>query len=677
MTIMLDRVSEPAIEIKSSKWKLRWSWEKIGLGGILALSAFLGLWNLSINGYSNEFYASAVRSMLQSWHNFFYLSFDPGGFVTVDKPPLAFMVQTAFAKVFGFSGVSLLLPEALAGVGGVYLLYYMVKRAFGAGAGLLAGLMLAVTPIFVVMNRDNNPDSLLVFTLILSAWAVLRAAELGKLRWLLLAGALVGLAFNIKMLEAWIVLPAFYLMYFLFASTSWFKRVWHLALASVVIVVVSFSWAVAVDLTPANQRPYIDGSSNNTVMDLIFGYNGLGRVDGNENGGNAPGGNRDGGQLTFPGGNGQGQAGLPGNNGTTVQPNLPGDTANGQAGFPGNGNFQPPAFNGDGRQGNGGPGFGGPGGGGPGGAGFGGQPGITRLITPTMAGEFNWYFPLAILGLGYLGAYAWFGLAKGKERSRQLQAVAFWGGWFLVYGLVLSFSKGIIHNYYMTIMAPAAAALAGPAVVMLWKRYREGNWQGWLLPVGLAAAAFYQAYILTGYTSWNWWLSPALLVLGLVALAGLTIGMFVKNQPLGRRFSAGVVWVVVGGLLVTPVWWSIRSVFSVISGSIPSAVPGGSGMGGSNGQITIPQAWLNFIGNNLAGELALILVVAVLIGAGFGLRRLLKQKRWVNLPVVTGVLLTLFLVGSTGFWINAAQGLVTRPTALRLIKVAATPTTMS
>lgn len=192
MSLTLDQV-KPAgqtseITRYNKRIKLTWNWERAALGGVLLLSAFLGLWNLSINGYSNEFYASAVRSMLQSWHNFFYLAFDPGGFVTVDKPPLAFMVQTAFAKVFGFSGVSLLLPEALAGVGGVYLIYAMVKRAFGPVAGLLSALLLAITPIFVVMNRDNNPDSMLVFTLILAAWAILRAAEAGKLRWLLVAG---------------------------------------------------------------------------------------------------------------------------------------------------------------------------------------------------------------------------------------------------------------------------------------------------------------------------------------------------------------------------------------------------------------------------------------------------------------------------------------------------------
>ena len=209
MSMILDPASEVEqpiiIEKEQPRRKLRWNWEHAALGGVLLLAAFLGLWNLSINGYSNQYYAAAVKSMIQSWHNFFFVSFDPGGFVTVDKPPIAFWVQAAFAKVLGFNGVTLLLPEALAGVGSVFLVYLMVKRAFGSVAGLLAGLVLAVTPIFVVMNRDNNPDSILVFTLILAAWAMLRAAEKGHLRWLLLAGALVGVAFNVKMLEAYIV----------------------------------------------------------------------------------------------------------------------------------------------------------------------------------------------------------------------------------------------------------------------------------------------------------------------------------------------------------------------------------------------------------------------------------------------------------------------------------------
>ena len=615
--------------------KLNWRREHLALAGILLLSAFLGLWNLTINGYSNEFYAAPVRSMLQSWHNFFYLAFDPGGFITVDKPPLAFMIQTVFAFVFGYNGVSLLLPEALAGVGGVFVLYLTVKRAFGTGAGLLAALILAVMPIFVVMNRNNNPDSLLLFALILSAYALLRAAEAGKLGWLLLSGLLVGLAFNVKMLEAWIVLPALYGTYFLFARTGWIKKIGQLALVSLVIAVVSFSWAVAVDLTPAQDRPFIDGTSRNSVIDLIFGYNGLGRVDGNERG-------------TTTGGSGTTDGRAANGSNPVAPPN--GTTANGQPGVPG-GNFQPPN------------GQGGPGGGGS--PGFGGQPGPTRLITTEIAGEFNWFFPLALLGMVYLMADAWFGMEKGLARSRRLQTVALWGGWFIVFWAVLSFSKGIIHNYYTNVLTPAEAALAGIAIVTLWKRHQQGSWHFWLLPVGLAATAFYQAYLLTGLTSWNWWLSPVLIVVGVCALVGLALGQIWRNQRFSRQFVGGTVGVAVAVLLITPTLLSVRAVFTQIGGSMPSGVPAGNGgrggFGGQSTNLVIPQSWFDFVGNGLGVQLALLAVIVavglILAGLKFGFKPTFGKR--FSLPMLSSLLLFLFLVGSTGFWVNAAQAKTT------------------
>jgi 4-amino-4-deoxy-L-arabinose transferase-like glycosyltransferase len=687
MSLTIDRVSieedrgqypgHPSVE-KKSKFNIKRSitWENGALSTILALSGFLGLWNLSINGYSNDFYAAAVRSMIQSWHNFFYLAYDPGAWVTVDKPPLAFMVQAVFAKVFGYSGVTLLLPEALAGILGVYLLYYMVKRAFGPAAGLLSALMLAVTPIFAVMNRDNNPDSLLVLALILSAWAALRAAELGKVRWLLLSGVFVGLAFNIKMLEAWIIIPAIYGMYFLFARTKWWKRILHLALAGVVIVVVSFSWAVVVDLTPANQRPYIDGSTDNTVMNLIFGYNGLGRVDGNERGtqagfnlGDIFGGNSN---QQAQAGNATGQDGFAREGSTGTTGNLDGrrgatdgttgtgytNTNTGAPGQPSGapGQFQPPQNQG---------GFGGNqtgGGGGGGGGMFGGEAGITRLLTPMMGAEFNWYFPLALLGIVFLTATTWFGMAKGLEKSRRMQSVAMWGGWFLVFGLVLSMSKGIIHTYYMNVMAPAGAALAGTAIVMLWQTYKKGGWLAWLLPVGIVAAALYQAYLLSNFTSWNWWLGPVILVVGAVAFIGLALGLVFRNQPFSHKFSLGVVSVATAALLVTPTWWSIQAVFTGITGSIPSAVPNGGGMGGGRETQTLsfPQTWTNFVASHLGGQL-LVVGIALVIGAALvGLWFLFKHKKWFNLPIASGIILALFLVGSAGWWVNVAQAQTTQ-----------------
>ncbi|HKT37876.1 MAG TPA: glycosyltransferase family 39 protein, partial [Ktedonobacterales bacterium] len=247
---------------------------------ILLLAAFCDFYELQRNGYANLYYAAAIRSMLENWHNFFFVSFDPGGFVSVDKPPLGFWIQAASAKLLGFSGFSILLPEALAGVASVGVVYVLVRRIFGAPAGLLAALFLAITPISIVTNRNNTIDSLLVLTVLLGAYAVSRAAEQGSLRWLLLCALLVGLGFNIKMLEAYLVVPAFAAVYLFGAPLRWRTRLWHLALASAVLLVISLSWVVAVDLTPASARPYVGSSSTNSELELALGYNGLQRLTG-------------------------------------------------------------------------------------------------------------------------------------------------------------------------------------------------------------------------------------------------------------------------------------------------------------------------------------------------------------------------------------------------------------
>ena len=211
--------------------KVAWQWPALALIG--ALSAFLNFYQLDRVGYANTYYAAAVRSMMQNWHAFFFNSFDSGGFVTIDKPPLGFWFQVLSAKLFGYSAVSLLLPEALAGVLSVLVLYFLVRRWFGAPAGLLAALVLAVTPVAVVDNRNNIIDSMLTLFLLLGAWALMHAVETGRLRWLLLSAAIVGLGFNIKMLEAYLVVPALALTYLLAgrraggrASSIWLPPVW-------------------------------------------------------------------------------------------------------------------------------------------------------------------------------------------------------------------------------------------------------------------------------------------------------------------------------------------------------------------------------------------------------------------------------------------------------------------
>ena len=258
------------------------------LSAILALSAFLNLSWLTSEGYANVYYAATVKNMLASWHNFFFASYD-AGFVSVDKPPLGFWIQAASAHLFGFQGWSLLLPQALAGVLCVALLYHLVGRSFGAVAGLLAALALALSPISVATNRHNNLEGLLVLAVLVAAWAFILAAETGRLRWLVVGGLLIGLGFNIKMLEAFVVLPAFYLLYLVSAPVGWRHRMIHLGLATVVIVAASLPWVVAVDLTPAEQRPYVGSSSFNTVSDLTVGWNGLGRIVGSDEGVGDPG----------------------------------------------------------------------------------------------------------------------------------------------------------------------------------------------------------------------------------------------------------------------------------------------------------------------------------------------------------------------------------------------------
>lgn len=252
---------------------------------ILSISAVLNLYRLNqigINGVGNLYYAASVQSMLTSLHNFFYLSVDPAGFISLDKPPLAFWIQTVFAKLFGFHGLSLLLPQAIAGIASVYVLYRLVDRAWGSRAALLAALSLAVMPISVVTNRNNAPDGLLILVLLLAAWALIRAIESGSKRWLWATAVLVGVAFNIKMLQILLALPALVMLYLIAAPWTWRKRLLYGVGAVAIMALIAAPWVLAVDLTPPIQRPYVGGSLNNTVVNLMHGYNGAARLWGDD-----------------------------------------------------------------------------------------------------------------------------------------------------------------------------------------------------------------------------------------------------------------------------------------------------------------------------------------------------------------------------------------------------------
>jgi 4-amino-4-deoxy-L-arabinose transferase-like glycosyltransferase len=394
----------------------------------------------------------------------------------------------------------------------------------------------ALTPIAVAVNRDNNTDTWLMFFLLLAAWAITLAAEKGRLALLVLSMALVGVAFNVKMLEAWIVLPAFYLLYLIAAPIRWPKRLAHLAVGTVVVLVVSLSWAVAVDLTPADGRPWIGGSQTNSVLNLALGYNGLGRVTGQENG---------------PGSTGTGR---PSPQGMTPPT---GTAPDGTQQF----NGQPPTGDGPGFQN-------GPNGGPNSGSGmFGaGVAGPTRLFGSELADQWSWLLPLA--GFGVLATAL--GLRRRLPLEPRGQAMLLWGGWLGTYGVVFSLAQGIFHTYYLVMLAPATAALVGIGLYGLWQAYRRGGWPAWLLPLALLGTAIWQIKILADYPQWSGWLVPITLGGAVLAAVPLIVTRLFTRRA-WRRLAPALVTLALMAAFVAPALWSVSPVLAAGNGTMPEA----------------------------------------------------------------------------------------------------------
>ncbi|HEU5354641.1 MAG TPA: glycosyltransferase family 39 protein [Actinocrinis sp.] len=282
-------------------------WARPALLAILGLSAVLYFWNLTANGYANEFYGAAVQSGTKSWSAMFFGSLDSGNFITVDKPPFALWVMEISTRIFGFSSFAMLAPIALCGVAAVGVLYSAVRRPFGHAAASVAALVMALTPITVAINRDNNPDPVLVLLMTLGAWFTLEALRTKRLRPLLWAAVMLGCAFNTKMLQAYIALPALVLVFLFAAEGGLWRRIRHLTIFTGVLALASFWWMLIVDAIPASSRPYIGGSTTNSVWDLVIGYNGLGRITGNESGSGNGAGGGGGGGANFSGSSGFGR----------------------------------------------------------------------------------------------------------------------------------------------------------------------------------------------------------------------------------------------------------------------------------------------------------------------------------------------------------------------------------
>jgi len=274
------------------------------LGVLLLVSGLLNLWALDRNGWANQYYSAAVRSMSSSWHNFLYGSFDPSGLMTVDKPPLALWVQALSARVFGLHSWSILVPQALMGVAAVALVYDLTRRMWGRTAGFVAGLVLAITPMTVAISRHNNPDALLALCCVGALWCLVRAFQDGRTRWIVLTGVCVGLGFETKMGAALLVVPAIAAAWLWVAPRGRLAAVRQLLAGGAAMAVVGGAWPLLMALTPASSRPWISGTSDNSILSLILDYNGLGRLDGQAGGPQNMGGGGPGGSTTFGGATG-------------------------------------------------------------------------------------------------------------------------------------------------------------------------------------------------------------------------------------------------------------------------------------------------------------------------------------------------------------------------------------
>jgi 4-amino-4-deoxy-L-arabinose transferase-like glycosyltransferase len=479
------------------------AWVRPAFIALLVATAAAYLWNLTASGDANSFYAAAVQAGTKSWKAFFFGSLDSSNYITVDKPPASLWVMALSGRIFGFSSFSLLAPQALEGVLSVGLLYAAVKRWFGASAGLMAGAMLALTPVAALMFRFNNPDALLVCLLVAAAYCLVRALEGASTRWVLAVGILVGFAFLAKILQAFLVLPAFGLVYLVAAPTDLRRRLWQLGAGALAIVVSAGWWVAAVALWPVGSRPMIDGSSDNSIFNLIFGYNGFGRIFGSSG----------------PGG------GLPG----------------GGAG----GNFS-------------------------------GSTGLLRLFNDLMGGQASWLIPAALLA-GVAGLWI---TRRASRTDRTRAAILLWGGWLVVSGLVFSLSSGIIHTYYTVALAPAIAALVAIMATRLWRERHTQAARLWLAG-GVAASAVWSWILLDRTPSWEPWLRAVVAVTGLVAVAALLAGPWLRQ--FGRRMAGATAILALLAALAGPAAYAADTISTPHTGSVPSAGPSSSGFAGGPG----------------------------------------------------------------------------------------------
>jgi len=490
----------------------------------LTLLAVLALYtyDLAASGYANSFYSAAVQAGSVSWKAFFFGSLDAGNSITVDKTPASLWLMALSVRVFGLSSLSILLPQALLGVGSAAVLFASVRRALTGRlseswhitptrahvAGLVAALTMALTPAATLMFRFNNPDALMVFCYVVAAYFTVRATEAASRKWLALAGVAIGIGFLAKMLQAFVILPSLVIAYAIAAPATWRKKIVDLVVAFAAMV-VSFGWYIAiVQLVPASWRPYIGGSQTNSILELTFGYNGFGRLSGNETG--------------SVGG---------------------GAISTGQWG----------------------------------------STGILRMFTSESGEMVSFLIPGALILAGVafavIGRKAYVNALRTHEATGETMALGglvLYGSWLAINGLVFSFMAGIYHDYYTVALAPAIAGTVAIGGTILWAKRSS-----LVARVGLAVAAVATAAWTVALATVPGGIYLALSLVGAVALVIAAAG-FLLGKRLIPALSRTALGLFIAGGLITPTAYSIQTALTAHTGSIVTAGPASSGLAGNS-----------------------------------------------------------------------------------------------
>jgi len=487
------------------------AWARPALAGLLVATALLYMVGLDRNGWGNEFYAAAVQAGTRSWKAFLFGSLDSGNFITVDKPAGFLWVMELSARVFGFNYWSLLIPQALAGVATVGVLYTTVRRWFGPAAGLIAGAVMALAPVATLMFRFDDPDALMTLAITLAAYATTRAIESGRTRWIALAGVFLGAGFLSKMLAAFMVLPALALAYLWAGPPKLGTRIWQLLAGGGALLLAAGWWVAIVLFTPAADRPFVGSTSDNNILNLTFVYNGFGRLTGN----------------TFRGGGG-----------AALEEAL--RDATDARSFGGAGSL------------------------------FGGGTGVTRLFQPQYGGQVAWLIPAALIAMVVM---LWVSRRAGRT-DRTRAAALLWGGWLVIAGLVLSYMSGISHTYYVIALTPAIGALTGIGAAGLW-RVRHSWFARVTLAVALLVTGALAWVLLGRSAGWFPWLRVVIVLAAAGAAALILADPLLRaRMSRGRVLLAAVpVSLALIAGLSGPFAYSIDTAAMSHSGASPSAGP--------------------------------------------------------------------------------------------------------